>query len=545
MQAKGKTSRVDSCARRRSIRRVHQLLSVAFVAGVALTPSVADAAACTAANVAALMVQDQQTVALSCSGTLTLPPGATITRRLEIVGPGANGLRVECNGAVFDARARPVETDMIVVRSQQSGSVWLPVTDVTISGCTVYGGVRVHGIGRNANDDTFGATSPFSDHVQHARSTAPSRINLVDMELNFDRRIPFYVATGATHVTLRGSTIRGDGDAPAIYLDAETGYNTIENNDIQMGSNRELIAIDASSDNRIFGNYLSGLGNGGIFLYRNCGESRTIRHTTPSRNQIINNIFYYTPGTNAAPAVLVGSRNGQGVHYCSSDLDMFPGATIGSAGSNLDYATHNVVMQNQFYHVDPSNMIRNGRATDLPLYVAHNETVQSAVSRPTGCYVPSGFEDFVHHGSSADALRPDVALPQGIRYGCADGVLIANQNISLHTVGFECRAYSSNNGCSTFARCPTGTYGVGARVACNLEVGAVSDSEMASVLPGDISIVRVSDVPDDGVCLFGATSVSAGVNRVVAGRSTTYIGHCREYDANGGECHIRGQMYCY
>ncbi len=386
-----------------------------------LTATAAQAAPCDADDVARVLVQDQGTATLSCSGDLTLPANAYVTRQIRIYGAGATGLRLHCNGATIDGRPRGTAIDMIEVRSRQitqpDGSAgWERPTDVEVDGCSVHGAVRVWGMARNGEGVHLRDSSGLPGHVWRARSTAPSDITLSNLTIHAFGRTPLYVAPGSSYVTLRDSTLRGHAVSVAVYLDTETHHNAILDNDIQVSTgSRELIAIDASERNRVFGNYLAGLGNGGIFLYRNCGEGGTIRYTTPSHNEIINNVFYYTPGSGARAAVLVGSRNGNR-NYCGHDAARHPGVTEGSAGSNLDFAQHNVIMQNQLYHLDPSDMIRFGRSTDQPWYVAHNESVAAPVSRPTGCYVPRGFTKFIEASRTASSIvaRTECSSPRAI-----------------------------------------------------------------------------------------------------------------------------------
>jgi len=91
----------------------------------------------------------------------------------------------------------------------------------------------------------------------------------------------------------------------AVYLDAESYRNTLQGNsfhaDHGAGSQREVLAVDGSSNNLIMSNHFSSLQYGGIYLYRNCGEGGTIRHSTPSNNSIINNVFYYDNYTGSKP----------------------------------------------------------------------------------------------------------------------------------------------------------------------------------------------------------------------------------------------------
>jgi hypothetical protein len=107
----------------------------------------------------------------------------------------------------------------------------------------------------------------------------------------------------------------------------------------------------------------------------------------------------------------MGARNGNR-SYCGDDN----GHQIGSSASNLDFAQHNVVMQNQIYKLPVSWMIRQGRGTDSPNHVAYNTTVTTPITRLAGCYIGTlGPKDFILSGESSEI--------SGHRYTCNDGEL--------------------------------------------------------------------------------------------------------------------------
>ena len=95
--------------------------------------------------------------------------------------------------------------------------------------------------------------------------------------------------------------------------------------------------MDGSAENVISGNTFRVAWQGGIHLYRNCGEGGTIRHQTPSRNVITGNRFIYDVPLHL-PAIDVGSREGRRL-YCGED-DGYP---FGSSLDDGDGATDNVV----------------------------------------------------------------------------------------------------------------------------------------------------------------------------------------------------------
>jgi hypothetical protein len=141
-------------------------------------------------------------------------------------------------------------------------------------------------------------------------------------------------------------------------------------------------------------------------------------------------------------------------------------------------------------------------------------------------------------------------LHRVIAAGClglaaAFGVSTAGSSPALHEVPIDCSVRSSNDGCETVVSCPSRTKIRTVRAACNLEHGSVTVEQVASVEQGYMEVVRPSDHVEEGRCWVGgiqlgsghaATTSSAGLTRVTVG--------CQEHDQNGGDCHIRGLLYC-
>ncbi len=337
----------------------------------------------------------QPDVVVDCN--LTLASTTVITKRLRVQGSQGSGVTIDCNGATIDGAGIPAlsdenaKEDMIVVESLSTGdpnnSTWNRPTDVAIRNCVVIGSVRILGM---QDIEDIKKSSYSAGHAARMRAIAPTRIVFDGLTITARARTPVFFGVGVTESTLINSELNGEAEAAAIYLDAESSRNIIKNNYIHTWSPREVLSIDASEGNVIIDNYFSALSNGGIYLYRNCGERKVVRHTTPNHNTIVNNVFYYnhySPNLfSVNPSVFLGSRNGS-PGFCDED----DGHPLGSGASNLDYAQRNVVMQNQIYKLSVGLMIRQGRSTDSPNYVGYNTTVTSHVTRLAGCYVDGGY----------------------------------------------------------------------------------------------------------------------------------------------------------
>ena len=305
-----------------------------------------------------------RTSEVSIDRNITLNRNDVITKRLIFEGSDSTGVTCDFNGATLDGGRRGSVNygrDMIVVRSKKTGGTWQRPENILIKHCKIIGSVRVWGMGENgeATDirDSSRREVTNSQHVQRVRMNAPRNIVFDGITITGVGRNPLYFSPGVTYSKLINSEVKGKSDKVGIYLDAESAYNTIENNYLHVetaeapwkghgGKARgwPQMAIDGSSWNRINNNRFSSLRNGGIYLYRNCGQGGTIRHTPPEHNTITNNSFYYKKYTGTKPAIYLGSRDFGSSGYCGDDS----GRSYGSSSSDKDYARHNIIKNNTF-----------------------------------------------------------------------------------------------------------------------------------------------------------------------------------------------------
>ncbi|WEX90900.1 right-handed parallel beta-helix repeat-containing protein [Sinorhizobium garamanticum] len=310
--------------------------------------------------VTALLASGSEPISLTCS--IRLSSANVITHPLVFEGSGASGSLLDCNGATLDVsagRSRKEKT-AIVVRSRRTGSgTWDAPSGVTVRNCKIKGFVRVYGLGENANGEAMRLSSHNAHHTAFAQASAPKDVRVENVAFDAPGGIPFYVGPGVTGAALVDTRIGGTSTSVAVYLDAESANNNISNNLFTIATEkRELIAIDGSARNRITNNVFGQAENGGIYLYRNCGEGGVIRHQEPQYNQIIGNTFRYRSLYFLKPAVWLNSRNGKR-NYCFKD----PAFPFGSSASNLDLARHNVVRGNKLQG-GPRDLIRNDDPTN-------------------------------------------------------------------------------------------------------------------------------------------------------------------------------------
>jgi hypothetical protein len=338
------------------------------------------------AEITAAASDTSREVRVSCSFTLT--HDAVITKRLVLEGTAASGARIDCAGATLDGGPGTPNhgRDMIEIRSRKvTSSEWEAPEDIAIRECRIIGSVRVLGMGKNGEAPDVRESSRLQGHTERARQAAPKNITLSRMFITAVGRTPLYLAPGVSRVTLEESELDGEATSVGVYLDAESTENILRDNYLHVTSRqtyasglyvrkREEIAVDGSSRNLIIGNRLSTLEGGGIYLYRNCGEGGTVRHATPSDNQIIDNVFYYRDYDGGNPAVWLGSRSNdfwEGRWYCGDDA----GYPWGSSADDRSFATNNLVTQNKIHVHAPEKMIVEGDESNQPNVVEANETV--------------------------------------------------------------------------------------------------------------------------------------------------------------------------
>ncbi|MFN4297232.1 MAG: right-handed parallel beta-helix repeat-containing protein [Brevundimonas sp.] len=277
-----------------------------------------------------------------------LGPGDRVTRRVLIEGAEASGAGLICDGAVVgrEGQATTTRAPTIAIWSRRDGEDWSRPRNILIRGCHVHGAIRVWGVGAGQRMDELRQSSYRADHTGRLQAAAPATVRLEDVTITGTGSIPLYVGPGVTGLSLTGSRLDGRSVSTAIYLDAESGLNTVSDNTIAVRTGREVIAVDGSAGNVISGNSIAlsagGLTNrGGVFLYRNCGEGGIVRHQTPSNNRVTGNTFHAS-WFGPARAVVVGSREGNR-RYCDADA----GHPFGSSVDDGDGATGNVVEDNR------------------------------------------------------------------------------------------------------------------------------------------------------------------------------------------------------
>lgn len=264
--------------------------------------------------------------------------------KYEITGRSHNGSVIDLQGSCYND-GKPTE---IVISSLRTPEGWEVPENLTIRNGRLRGGIRILGLGANGEAPLVRESSHRPGHTGRAQAAAPRGIVLESLQIEADHGIPLYLGPGVTGVKVRNCEFTGSSASVALYLDAESARNTIENCTFDVRAGREVLAVDGSADNTIVGNRFARAAYGGIYLYRNCGEGGTVRHQTPRENRIERNFFNLSGLRPASYGVWLGSRQGRR-SYCEEDA----GYDFGSSIDNRDFADDNTVADNLFEPPSP------------------------------------------------------------------------------------------------------------------------------------------------------------------------------------------------
>lgn len=272
--------------------------------------------------------------------------------KFELAGSAASGTLIDLQGGWFN-EGRPTE---IVIRSLRKDGGWDAPERITIRNGRLRGAIRIFGMGRNGEAPRVRESSVSEGHTERAQAAAPREIILENLQIEAEHRIPLYLGPGVTGVTVKVCAFTGWSVSTAVYLDAESAGNRIENCTFDVRAAREVIAVDGSACNIIKGNRFVRAAFGGIYLYRNCGEGGTVRHQTPRENRIEDNTFDLSGLRPGNYGIWLGSRQGRRT-YCEADA----GYNFGSSADNRDFADDNTVTGNVFNPPSPRAIRNDGQ----------------------------------------------------------------------------------------------------------------------------------------------------------------------------------------
>ncbi len=283
-----------------------------------------------------------------------LDPACTYTAGFEIA---TSGVTLDCQGARI-VGASTSGSRGILVRAPEG----VALTDVTIRNCKVEGFLNSVRIMR----DGYRSYPEGEEYL-----TPTSTILLEDNTFTGSRGVGVFVDAYVEDVTLRGNTVSQAGST-GIYLETGSRRNRVEGNSIIYGGfiengpsgqlrsfagtqvwfwgvGREGLAVDGSYENEIVGNAFYGNSNGGLFLYKNCGEYPDSDRYFERRHHADDNLIEGNTFVGGRNGVWVGSRMGENTlpMECTDPAYVESGLTR----VVLDYAADNVVRANRFVDV--------------------------------------------------------------------------------------------------------------------------------------------------------------------------------------------------
>lgn len=198
--------------------------------------------------------------------------------------------RLNCNGATIDMQFQLSEA--VTIDSKGNG-----LENIVIENCIIKNTRRKSiYIGWSGSDRAKEEITPDRNKIY---KLTPRKISIINTKIKDSKSSAIYVDDYVSSVLIDGVEI-SNTDAMAIYLEHSSIKTTIRNSLISNAGRvhkREAISIDSSSENLIENNKIKDSPNGGIFLYRNCGEryyedeTQVIRKMPASKNVIKFNII--------------------------------------------------------------------------------------------------------------------------------------------------------------------------------------------------------------------------------------------------------------
>lgn len=257
------------------------------------------------------------------------------------------------------------------------------IEDIAVANCHVDGYGHALHIRQYSNPNqryTRGFTDPAAN-----RALAPRDVRVINVSSINSNNSGMFVGDHVYAVTFDRIRIQNSGTV-GLYLEFGSRDNVIKNS-VFIGNgfrtfkpNREAIAVDSSSNNRLENNQFIHNGAGSILLYRNCFEhaddptrSNHFKRTESSRDNIIsNNIFQDEP-----VGVWVASRQSRNLKGFECGAYVIKETPF--ARYHLDSAKNNTISNNVFEQVnqgiivedDGTKIINNKFAAtvDIPIMV--------------------------------------------------------------------------------------------------------------------------------------------------------------------------------
>ncbi|MDV2860533.1 right-handed parallel beta-helix repeat-containing protein [Psychrobacter sp. CAM01] len=267
---------------------------------------------------------------------------------------------LDCQGAQLSTSADDSsKASAIVIKPKTDAAI----ENITVANCHITGYGHALHIRQYSNPNqrhTRGIIDPAAN-----RALAPRDIRVINVSSQNSINSGMFVGDHAHGVSFEHVRIQNAGTV-GLYLEFGSRDNVIKDS-VFVGNgfrtfkpNREAIAVDSSSNNRIENNQFIHNGAGSILLYRNCFEhaddpsrSNHFKRTESSRDNIIRgNVFQNEP-----VGVWVASRQSRNLKGFECGAYLVKQTLF--ASYHLDSAKDNQIIDNQFTQVEQGVIVED------------------------------------------------------------------------------------------------------------------------------------------------------------------------------------------
>ncbi|PJX27403.1 hypothetical protein CAP50_02580 [Psychrobacter sp. L7] len=267
---------------------------------------------------------------------------------------------LDCQGAQLSTSADDSsKASAIVIKPKTDAAI----ENITVANCHITGYGHALHIRQYSHPNqryTRGVIDPAAN-----RALAPRDIRVINVSSQNSINSGMFVGDHAHGVSFEHVRIQNAGTV-GLYLEFGSRDNVIKDS-VFVGNgfrtfkpNREAIAVDSSSNNRIENNQFFHNGAGSILLYRNCFEhaddpsrSNHFKRTESSRDNIIRgNVFQNEP-----VGVWVASRQSRNLKGFECGAYLVKQTLF--ASYHLDSAKDNQIIDNQFTQVEQGIIVED------------------------------------------------------------------------------------------------------------------------------------------------------------------------------------------
>ena len=267
---------------------------------------------------------------------------------------------LDCDGALLSTMSDDQSKASAIMVKPKTDTA---IEDITIANCHVDGYGHALHIRQYSNPNQRYARGFINPAAN--RALAPSGIRVINVSSRNSINSGMFVGDHVHDITFDKVHIQNAGTV-GLYLEFGSRDNVIKNS-VFVGNgfrtfkpNREAIAVDSSSSNRIENNHFIHNGAGSILLYRNCFEhaddptrGNHFKRTESSRDNIIaNNVFEDEP-----VGVWVASRQSRNLKGFECGAYLVKQTPF--ASYHLDSAKNNQIIDNRFERVEQGVIVED------------------------------------------------------------------------------------------------------------------------------------------------------------------------------------------